>query len=290
MMIIAAGFVLFALGASLLFWYEKRNETAPPFGLVPGVQAAPGAVRPSGDVRPGPAACLRLFLHSLAGYFIGVFLHPVGWAHSWKVRPCGTKGGKPPLILIHGINDNSSVWLRAAPLFKKRGYAVSTYSYFSLFVPLEKVLSGLEEHVRRVEAACPGRKPVFVCHSLGGVLVRRWLLDEANRRRAGGVATLATPHRGSKLAALAPGTLARCIRPASQLIATLAEPSPREPFPCVSLVTPTDEAVLPAANLLPPEGWRLVVTENTSHFCMLWRGGVLRALLDEVENISGNAS
>ncbi len=271
-LLVLAGFLLTAFCSSLLFWYETLNEQGRPF-------PAPHL---------SPAACLKVYARSLAGYFLGVFLHPVGWFFSRKVKPPvpGKENSLPPLILIHGINDNSSVWLFLGGRFLREGYSVSTFSYFSLFVPLERILQRLDEHVAGVEAAFPGKKPVFLCHSLGGLLVRRWLLDVRNQRRAGGVVTLATPHGGSKVAALAPGKIAAQIMPGSELVEALKANPLQEELPCVSLVTPTDEAVLPAALLVPPVGWKLVVTNPTSHYGILYNRRVGDLLLEEVRAVA----
>ena len=269
--LVLAGFLLFALCSNILFWYETLNspENANP---------AP---------RPGILTCLQVYLLTLGGYFAGVFSHPIGWFWSCKVCPPapGETLDRPPLILVHGINDNAAVWLFLSYILRKAGYRVSTFSYFSLFTSIDTIQQKFNDHVRQVEAAYAGRKPVFVCHSLGGVIVRRWLLEPENQKRTGGIVTLATPHGGSKLAALAPGALAKQITPASELIATLRNTPLQENVPCVALITPTDEAVLPSFNLLPPEGWKMRITHRVSHFGMLCCPRVAKVLLEELKGM-----
>lgn len=287
-----AGFLVFALCGSLIYWYETLNS---PEERIP-------------SPRPAPAACLRQYGVGLYGYFLcaglfffGPFLRRrVGRRRvtrgAPKNQPEGPASGPAegmdayPVVCIHGLNNNAAVWLRLARRMDKAGYAVSTYTYCSLFVPLERIVAGLDAHIAEVEAAFPGRRPLLVCHSLGGLLARHWLGLAGNRDRVAGLLTLGTPHGGSKLAVLAPGALAKNLVPGSAFLAALSDQSRTSPlpFPCVSLVSPTDEAVLPAANLLPPDGWRMRVTEPVGHFGMLFRPSVCRMALEELKSMRGH--
>lgn len=258
-----AGFFLFALCSSLLYWYETLNT---PDERIP-------------SPKPGPVVCVRQYLASLAGYFLCVGVLPFGlFLRRWVEKG----GDAQPVICIHGLNNNAAVWLWLSRRMDREGYSVSTYSYFSLFVSLERVIAGLDAHIRKVEAAFPGKKPLLVCHSLGGLLARHWLDIGDNRERLSGLVTLGTPHRGSKLAALAPGRLAANIVPGSAFLAALSAARPL-PFPCTALVSPTDEAVLPASGLLPPEGWTMRVTARAGHFGMLFRPSICAMVLEELK-------
>ncbi|MDL2315913.1 alpha/beta hydrolase [Desulfovibrio sp. OttesenSCG-928-A18] len=272
-----AGFFLFALCSNLIYWYETLNT--------------PDARIPS--PRPGLVVCLRMYFACLGGYFLCVGLFP--FAPFIRRKPGraakGEKAGLPPVILVHGLNNNAAVWLYIARRLEKAGYRVSTFSYSSFFVPLEKIMEGLDAHVRLVRDAADGRRPLFVCHSLGGLLVRRWLMAEGNSARCGGLVTLSTPHQGSKMAALAPGRTGQSIRPTASLILELraAEARMRDEGAGLlrtALASPTDEAVLPSVGLVPPlppdGGWKLRITPRTGHFTMLFWPGVGDMLLEEL--------
>jgi pimeloyl-ACP methyl ester carboxylesterase len=201
------------------------------------------------------------------------------------VKTPGKTPGLPPLILIHGIYNGAAAWLYLSRRFAEAGFPVSTCSYRSFFTSPDRILRGIEEHVRAVETAFSGVKPVFVCHSMGGLLIRHWLLSPGNKERTGGVLTLGTPHLGSKLAALGSGSLVKDLMPSAGFIRELQDAPELTPLPCVSLVSPTDEAVLPASCLLPPTGWRMRVTNRVGHFSMLFCPGVARIAMEELGEI-----
>ena len=267
---VLAGYMVFTLYSNLIYWYETLNSPEP---------AIPSP-------RPGLIVCLFCYINSLGSYVlcaITAVLSP--FCRRRVEKTPGQTPGLPPLILIHGIYNGAAVWLYLGRRFRKAGFPVSTCSYRSFFISPERILSGIEEHARAVEAAFPGQKPVFVCHSLGGLLVRHWLLLPGNKDRAGGVLTLGTPHRGSKVAALGPGGLVKHIMPAAGFIRALQNAPDLSPLPCVSLVSPTDEAVLPSSNLLPPAGWRMRVTNAVGHFSMLFCLIVAQTTMEELNKI-----
>ena len=253
---IIAIYLVFAATATLLYWYEAVNNEAPPFE----------------QPKPGIFTVLRSYFFALGGYAVASCLVPVGLFFSRKPSPLKAERdlAKAPLILVHGIHDSPGVWLYLTRRLEKKGRRVTIFGYLSLCSNLDGILTRLDDHIHMVEAAFPGKKPVFVVHSLGGLLVRKWLMREGNAERAGGVITMGTPHRGSKVAAVFSFGLGKHIAPRSAFIRDLVA---HEDFPLhmprVSLVSPTDEAVQPASSLMPPAGWRMRLVPPVSHFGML---------------------
>ncbi|EYB95332.1 hypothetical protein Y032_0161g3372 [Ancylostoma ceylanicum] len=76
-------------------------------------------------------------------------------------------------------------------------------SYLMQFTgTLESLQVRADRFKRQLEAAGVGRRPViFICHSLGGLLAKRLLLDLPElAKQTVGVLFIATPHRGSPIA------------------------------------------------------------------------------------------
>lgn len=266
--LVLSGFAVFSLCSNILYWYESLNTDS---GDIP-------------TLRPGLWRCLRMYVISVCGYLTCVGLFPLGPLLRRKPGP-GADATLPPVVLVHGLNNNASAWLYLGRVLGTAGFGVSTYSYSSLFVPLERIMERFDAHIRRVEALGLGR-PVLVCHSLGGLLARNWLRTPGNAARIGGLITLGTPHGGSKLAVFAPGALGQSITPRGSLVRALREAAQPE-VPCVSLVSPTDEAVLPAAHLAPPAGtwWRMRVTSPVGHYSMLYCPAVARMVIEEARRL-----
>lgn len=265
--IILVGFMIFSLCSNLIYWYENLNTRHTRLEMP----------------KPGIFLCIRKYLLSLGGYILCVALFPAGPLLRSRPKPFPVADGAvlPPIVLVHGLNNNAAVWLFLGARLRKAGYPVSTYSYSSLFVPLEKIIDKLDAHMHTVEKFSDGRKPILIGHSLGGLLIRKWLSRHDNIVRVQGVVTLGTPHRGSKLAVFAPGALARHLVPGSPLLRQLAK-APSLPFPCTSLVSTFDEAVLPPFRLLPPKGWSLRLAAPVGHFSMLFSPFTANVLMEEL--------
>ncbi|MDR2503941.1 MAG: alpha/beta hydrolase [Deltaproteobacteria bacterium] len=262
--------MLLALCNNLLYWYETINTPEP---------AIPAP-------KPGFVPCLVRYADSLATHLICVLLFPLIPLARRRVKQEGTTAGLPPLILIHGLYNNASVWLLLGRRLRRAGFPLSTCSYRSFFTSPQRIALLIEAHVRVVEAAFPGQKPIFVCHSLGGMLVRHWLLAPENPPRVKSVLTLGTPHQGSKIAALGPGVLAKNLLPDAPFIRELQQAPALAGLFCTALVSPTDEAVLPASNLLPPHGWKMRLTRRVGHFNMLLCPDTAALVLQELRDMS----
>ncbi|VBB32875.1 unnamed protein product [Acanthocheilonema viteae] len=137
---------------------------------------------------------------------------------------------QPPiidLVLIHGIRgsvfwtwrekDNPSKtprtrcwprsWLPQDVPIPMRILAIDYLSSLVHFVGVvETVSTRAQKFAVELKTAGVGDRPVlFICHSMGGLLVKRILLDDPEIRRSTmGILFMATPHRGSPYAMYAP--------------------------------------------------------------------------------------
>ena len=111
----------------------------------------------------------------------------------------------PTVILLHGLGEGrDSMRPLAEHLKTTLDAVVISFGYAS-------VTSKLDDHgaaLAEVVAGLPATAPVsFVGHSLGTIVVRRWLAmaDPADRERVHRVVMLGPPNQGSQLARMAAG-------------------------------------------------------------------------------------
>lgn len=265
---IMGGFGVLALTASTLYWYESINAPEP---------RIPAPVRT-------PLSVVRHYCNTLLSYLLCASLTPFGPLLRRPPKPASPNA--KAAILIHGLYNNAAAWLYLARVLERAGYEVSTYTYSSYGPQPEEIVSGLDRHIRQVTDNSPDCRPLLLGHSLGGLLARRWLQTPENAGRITALITLGTPHRGSKVAALGSGPLARHLLPGSDFLRTLQADTASDAPLCLSLVSTEDDAVLPAACLLPPPGWRLQLTAPVPHFAMLYSRRVAAQILQELTNLN----
>src|ERR1700744_3654970 len=125
--------------------------------------------------------------------------------------------GSSAVIFVHGLlsspetcwrNETGAYWpelLAAEPSFRSVGiytYAYST-SIFSGSYRLSDVVDDLKERAR-LDRLIDCRKLVFVCHSMGGIVVRKLLVERASefieREIPIGLFLVASPSLGSTYA------------------------------------------------------------------------------------------
>ncbi|VDK86926.1 unnamed protein product [Litomosoides sigmodontis] len=142
-------------------------------------------------------------------------------------RPDDNQSPIIDLVLIHGMRgsvfwtwrekDSPSkaprtrcwprTWLPQDVPIPMRILAIDYLSSLVHFVGVvETVSTRAQKFAADLKTAGVGDRPVlFICHSMGGLLVKRILLDDPEiRRRTVGILFMATPHRGSPYAMYAP--------------------------------------------------------------------------------------
>jgi pimeloyl-ACP methyl ester carboxylesterase len=111
----------------------------------------------------------------------------------------------PTVILLHGLGEGrDSMRPLAEHLRATVDAAVVSFGYASVTAKLDDHGAALAEVVAGLPAATPVS---FVGHSLGNIVVRRWLAlaDPADRERVHRVVMLGPPNQGSRLARMAAG-------------------------------------------------------------------------------------
>jgi len=197
---------------------------------------------------------------------------------------------RPPVILIHGLYHNVSAWT----LFRRRllaaGFAnLYFFNYSSWNVTFPALVMKLGQLLATVRERFPDRPPILIGHSLGGLLGRACTQSLVDPARLGGLVTLGTPHKGSKMAALGVGKLAKSLIYQGPLIEELEQGKRKDATPCVALYSPLDNMVLPSQALQSTEaGWVNQETAPISHVAMLYHKPTAKLVIEYLKSMSND--
>lgn len=219
---------------------------------------------------------LRGFASALAEITLLLATYPLGFLPCWQRR-----SRAPAVLLVHGLYHNHAAWVLFRRRLLRAGFShLRSVCYNSFGPAFPDLVERVVQAVLALSAEQPDHRVALVGHSLGGLLLRAAVCDPRLAGKASCLLTLGTPHHGSTLARLALGRLGRSLRPESGLFAELERL--REPLglPRLALVSPVDNMVLPAANLLPPPGWERAQVPPMGHVAMLYRPEPARLAAD----------
>ncbi len=224
----------------------RRSRSAPPRALT----AVPGLVREAGwnlahlaryplGALPGSAArTLARRGNAAAPGQRGLLNHDPGAATT-------------PILLVHGIVDNHSVFARLDHLLRARGFAtVAAHDYGLLTRDVPRAAAALGDAAHRLVRETGHERVQVVGHSLGGLLARWFVQKQGGDAVVDTLVTLGTPHTGTELARLAPAVpllpMARQLAPTSPVVRALAEPAPGCRTRFVAYASDIDHLVVPA--------------------------------------------
>ncbi len=200
-----------------------------------------------------------------------------------------------PIILVHGLVDNRSVFTLLRRTLRRRGFGrVLTLNYSPFTPDVESAAERLRQLVERTCEETGYERVHVVGHSLGG-LVARWYVQRAGGdARVHTLCTLGSPHGGTLAAHLLPTRLARQLRPGSEVMAALAAPAPGCRTRFVAYWSDLDQLIVPrtAARMEHPDlRVRNVLRRGVGHTSLPIDGQVvheiaqLLASLDEDERL-----
>jgi Palmitoyl protein thioesterase len=153
---------------------------------------------------------------------------------------------RTPVVLVHGLIDNQSVFAVMRRSLRRRGFAhVCSWNYSPLLTDVAQGATALGEHLERICEQTGHDRVHVVGHSLGGLIARYHVQRQGGDRRVESLVTLGTPHQGSLLAHLVPTPLVRQLRPGSPVLQELAEPAPGTRTSVTAIYSDLDQVVLP---------------------------------------------
>jgi triacylglycerol esterase/lipase EstA (alpha/beta hydrolase family) len=191
-----------------------------------------------------PAGLLREQLHDTAGYRTDPLPPERRSLVVTDIAAAGT-----PILLLHGIMDNRSVFTVFRRSLRRRGFGTVHAVNYSLFTgDIRSAAHELRGHVERLLERTGAEKVHIVGHSLGGMIARYYVQRMGGAATVDALVTLGSPHRGTLAAYLMPTPLARQLRPGSDVLEELAAPAPGCSTRFLVVWSRMDQMVLPQRN------------------------------------------
>ncbi len=120
-------------------------------------------------------------------------------SQAWPDQLPAQAQGRRGVLFIHGFVCNRGLWNPWLARLTARGTPFVAVNLEPVFGTIDATVAGVEESMRRLEAAT-GLPPVVVAHSMGGLVLRRWWAEHDGASRVHHAITIGTPHRGTWLA------------------------------------------------------------------------------------------
>jgi alpha/beta hydrolase fold len=154
-----------------------------------------------------------------------------------------------PVLLVHGLVDNRSVFSVMHRSLRRRGFSqVFTWNYSPLLPGVAQGATDLAAHIERICERTGHDQVHVVGHSLGGLIVRYLVQRQGGDRRIASLVTLGTPHQGSMWAHVLPTSLIRQLRPGASVFQELAEPAPGCRTSVTAVYSDLDQMVVPTSS------------------------------------------
>jgi Palmitoyl protein thioesterase len=196
-----------------------------------------------------------------------------------------------PVVLVHGLVDNRSVFSVMRRGLRKRGFTqICTWNYSPL---LTDVARGAADLGTRIEQICEqtGHERVHVVgHSLGGLIARFHVQRQGGDARVESLVTLGTPHRGSVLAHVMPTPLVRQLRPSSPVLRELEEPAAGCATRITAIYSDLDQVVVPTNSGRcdhPDLHARNLLFRGVGHMSLPRHGGVVVEVAATLAGVRG---
>lgn len=191
-----------------------------------------------------PAGLLREQLSDTAGYRTDALPLQQRSLVVADIEAAGT-----PILLLHGIMDNRSVFTVFRRTLRRRGFGVVHAVNYSLLTgDIRAAAHQLSGHVEQLRERTGAEKVHIVGHSLGGMIARYYVQRMGGAAAVDTLVTLGSPHRGTIAAHLMPTPLGRQLRPGSDVLEELARPAPGCSTRFLVVWSRMDQMVLPQRN------------------------------------------
>lgn len=154
-----------------------------------------------------------------------------------------------PIILIHGVIDNRSIFTVLRRALRNRGFGrLYALNYSPFTDDIADVARRLGSLIDDVCAQTGYERVHIVGHSMGGLIARYYVQRLGGDAHVHTVVTLGSPHGGTLPAQVVPWPVIRQMRFGSEILDELAEPAPGCRTRFIAIWSDLDQLVIPQRN------------------------------------------
>ncbi len=187
-----------------------------------------------------------------------------------------------PIILIHGVVDNRTVFTMLRRGLRKRGFGrVVTLNYSLVTHDIRDVATRLSDLIEQVVRETGYERVHVVGHSMGGLVGRYYAQVMHGDRRVHTLVTLGSPHSGTQPARLVPAPISRQMRPGSDLTMEFDAPATGCRTRFVAMWSDLDAMMVPKRNariIHPDLNARNVFIRGVGHMSLPVDGRVVHEI------------
>ncbi len=199
-----------------------------------------------------------------------------------------------PIILIHGIIDNHTVFAFLRRALNRRGFGrVITLNYSPLSDDIPRVARRLKSLVEKVRRETGYERVHVIGHSMGGVVARYYVQCLGGDQRVHTLVTLGSPHDGTMPAYLVPHSVVKQMRPDSPIVRELNAPSPGCRTRMVAFWSDLDQMIIPKRNariVHPDLNARNVFVRGVGHMSFPVDGRVVHEICTTLAQLDPDGS
>ena len=225
-------------------------------------------------------------VRNIALLLIAALLPTAGTRAGGKAEPAeaSTTGASPPVVLVPGIWDTSSVFNRMSARLEKAGWSALAVSLKPNdgSVTLEQSADQLRQIID--SRLGPRRSLDMIAFSMGGLVARYYAQRLGGLARIAHFVTISTPHHGTGTAYLEPLPGVREMRPGSPFLQDLNRDAARlAQVSVTSIWSPLDIVISPAVSSRLPFGSEVQIPVLL-HFLMPGDERVIEAVMRGLKN------
>ena len=190
--------------------------------------------------------------------------------------------GQVPVAILPGHSENAlTMFFLERRLARKLRVPVRAFSPKRYYGGLERIGREFKSDILQWMEQLDADLVDLVGHSQGGLLSRYLVEMGGMKKRVRSVVTIGTPHQGSALSVLLPGSNARQMRRGSFFLEKLNQASPARGVRMLGICSTHDNLVLPWHCGLSPRGDNYIM-QYRGHLTLILSGEVVRLVAKEL--------